>query len=328
MLRKALLTSLALWLAACTTVAPSPTTAPLTPVTLMLDWVPNTNHTGFFVAQEKGYFTEAGLQVQIIQPGEVLAEQAVVGGAADFGVSFQEQVTLARADESAPLVSLAAILQSNTSGFAARADQGVNTPADWGGLRYGSFGSPFEAPTLIKLMECAGGDFSQLQVVNTGFSDPLALLSENRIDLAWIFYGWQGIQAEQQGLGLNIEMMSEWFDCIPDYYTPILITSEQTIKERPEVVRAFVGAVSRGYQFAIQNPDEAASVLLRAAPELDEQLVRASQAWLSPRYRSGAARWGEQQLSVWDNYSRWLAENGVLNEPIDATAAFTNEFLP
>lgn len=328
MLRKALLTSLALWLAACTTVAPSPTTAPLTPVTLMLDWVPNTNHTGFFVAQEKGYFTEAGLQVQIIQPGEVLAEQAVVGGAADFGVSFQEQVTLARADESAPLVSLAAILQSNTSGFAARADQGVNTPADWGGLRYGSFGSPFEAPTLIKLMECAGGDFSQLQVVNTGFSDPLALLSENRIDLAWIFYGWQGIQAEQQGLGLNIEMMSEWFDCIPDYYTPILITSEQTIKERPEVVRAFVGAVSHGYTFAIENPDEAASVLLRAAPELDEQLVRASQAWLSPRYRSGAARWGEQQLSVWDNYSRWLAENGVLNEPIDATAAFTNEFLP
>jgi ABC-type nitrate/sulfonate/bicarbonate transport system substrate-binding protein len=123
-------------------------------------------------------------------------------------------------------------------------------------------------------------------------------------------------------------MMSEWFDCIPDYYTPILITSEQTIKERPEVVRAFVGAVSRGYTFAIENPDEAASVLLRAAPELDEQLVRASQAWLSPRYQSGAARWGEQQLSVWDNYSRWLAENGVLNEPIDATAAFTNEFLP
>lgn len=328
MLRNILLTGLALWLAACTTVTPSPTTAPLTPVTLMLDWVPNTNHTGFFVAQEKGYFAEAGLEVQIIQPGEVLAEQAVVGGAADFGLSFQEQVTLARADEGAPLVSLAAILQSNTSGFATRADQGVGSPADWGGLRYGSFGSPFEAPTLIALMECAGGDFSQLQVVNTGFSDPLALLTEKQIDLAWIFYGWQGIQAGQQGLALNLEMMSDWFNCIPDYYTPVITTSEQTIKERPELVRAFVGAVSRGYQFAIQNPDEAASVLLKAAPELDERLVRASQAWLSPRYQGAAPRWGEQQLSVWDNYSQWLAENGVLNEPIDAAAAFTNEFLP
>ncbi|MCS6940828.1 MAG: ABC transporter substrate-binding protein [Roseiflexus sp.] len=319
---------IALALAACTGVTPTPTRAPLTPVKLMLDWVPNTNHTGFFVAQEKGYFTEAGLQVEIIQPGEVLAEQAVTGGAADFGVSFQEQITLARGDERAPLVSLAAIIQSNTSGFASRAEQGADSPADWGGLRYGSYGTPFEAPTLIALMECAGGDFSQLQVINTGFSDPLALLSEKQIDLAWIFYGWQGIQAEQQGIALNIEMMSEWFDCIPDYYTPILITSERTIKERPEVVRAFVGAVSRGYTFAIENPDEAASILLRAAPELDEKLVRASQAWLSPRYKGNAPRWGEQKLSVWENYSKWLAENGVLNEPIDAQAAFTNEFLP
>ncbi len=319
---------LAIGLTSCGVAAPTPTPAMPTPVTLMLDWVPNTNHTGFFVAQEKGYFTEAGLQVTIIQPGEVFAEQAVVGGAADFGVSFQEQVTLARADEGAPLVSLAAIIQSNTSGFATRAEQGADSPADWEGLRYGSFGSPFEAPTLIALMECAGGDFNQLRVVNTGFSDPLALLAEKQTDLAWIFYAWQGIQAQQQGLALNIEMMSEWFNCIPDYYTPILITSEQTIKERPEVVRAFVGAVSRGYTFAIENPDEAASLLLKAAPELDEKLVRASQAWLSPRYRGEAPRWGEQKLSVWDNYSRWLAENGVLNAPIDAAAAFTNEFLP
>jgi len=323
---------LAMGLTSCGGAAPTPTpatpTPKPTPVTLMLDWVPNTNHTGFFVAQEKGYFTEAGLQVTIIQPGEVFAEQAVVGGAADFGVSFQEQVTLARADEGAPLVSLAAIIQSNTSGFATRAEQGADSPADWEGLRYGSFGSPFEAPTLIALMECAGGDFNQLRVVNTGFSDPLALLAEKQTDLAWIFYAWQGIQAQQQGLALNIEMMSEWFNCIPDYYTPILITSEQTIKERPEVVRAFVGAVSRGYTFAIENPDEAASLLLKAAPELDEKLVRASQAWLSPRYRGEAPRWGEQKLSVWDNYSRWLAENGVLDAPIDAQAAFTNDFLP
>src|SRR3972149_1259134 len=109
----------------------------LIPVTLMLDWVPNTNHTGIFVAQEKGYFKEAGLDVKIIQPGEVRPEAAVASGTAHFGISFQEYVTLARADK-IPIVSIAAVLQHNTSGFASLADLKVDSPADFEGLRYGT----------------------------------------------------------------------------------------------------------------------------------------------------------------------------------------------
>jgi ABC-type nitrate/sulfonate/bicarbonate transport system substrate-binding protein len=296
-------------------------------VTLMLDWVPNTNHTGIFVAQEKGYFQENGLEVEIIQPGEVYAEQAVSGGAADFGVSFQEQLTLARAD-GVPIVSIAAIIQHNTSGFASRADLGIESPSDWEGLRYGSYGNPFEEPTLRVLMECDGGHFDQLEIVDTGFADPLALLDEEQIDLAWIFYAWQGTQAELEGIDLDIVMMKDWFDCIPDYYTPVFIASEQTIQEHPEVVRAFLDAISRGYTFAIDHPDEAASILLNAAPELDEELVRNSQAWLSPRYKADASRWGEQQLSIWEGYSNWMADHGIILEPIEANEAFSNEFLP
>jgi ABC-type nitrate/sulfonate/bicarbonate transport system substrate-binding protein len=301
--------------------------ADLTDVTLMLDWVPNTNHTGIYVAQANGYFEEAGLRVAVIEPGEVFAEQAVVGGGADFGVSFQEQLTLARAD-GVPLVSLAAIIQHNTSGFASRADMGVQSPADFEGLRYGAFGSPFEEPTLRVLMECAGADFSQLEIVNVGFADPLALLAEEQVDLAWIFYGWQGFQAQQQGIDLSIVMMEDWFDCIPDYYTPIIVTSEQTIAERPELVSAFMGALSRGYEFAAENPEAAAGILVEAVPELDADLVQASQAWLSPRYQADAPRWGEQQASVWADYSQWMVDNSILDAPIDAEAAFTNEFLP
>jgi ABC-type nitrate/sulfonate/bicarbonate transport system substrate-binding protein len=298
-----------------------------TPVILMLDWVPNTNHTGIFVAQEMDYFKEKGLEIEIIQPGEVLAEQAVVGGAADFGVSFQEQITIARADD-IPIVSIAAIIQHNTSGFASRGELGVESPSDWEGLRYGSYGSPFEEPTLQVLMGCDGGYFEDLEIVDTGFADPLALLDEKQIDLAWIFFAWQGTQAKLQEINLDIIMMEDWFDCIPDYYTPVLIASEQTIQERPEVVSAFLEATSKGYTYAIKHPDEAASILLRAAPELDEELVRNSQTWLSPRYQADASRWGEQQLGVWEDYSIWMAEHGIIAEPIDASAAFTNEFLP
>lgn len=299
----------------------------LVEVVLMLDWVPNTNHTGIFVAQSKGYFEQAGLEVEIIEPGEVFAQQAVVGGAADFGVSFQEQVTLAHAG-GAPIVSIAAIIQHNTSGFASRAELGVASPADWERLRYGSYGSPFEEPTLRVLMECAGGDFEALEIVGTGFADPLALLDEKQTDLAWIFYAWQAVHADILGIKLNIVMMADWFDCIPDYYTPVFITSEEIINERPGMVRDFLEAISRGYAFAIQNPDEAATILLEAVPELDEELVRASQTWLSPRYQADAPRWGEQKAGVWEEYSNWMYQYNIIAEPIDAGAAFTNDFLP
>jgi ABC-type nitrate/sulfonate/bicarbonate transport system substrate-binding protein len=317
-------------LAACANDGSPSAGGPVEPVavTLMLDWVPNTNHTGIYVAQDSGYFEEAGLDVEIVEPGEVYAEQAVATGRADFGISFQEYLTIARASEGVPIVSVAAIIQHNTSGFAARANLGVQSPMDWEGLTYGSFGSPFEEPTLRALMACAGGDFDRLAVVDTGFADPLALLSEAQTDLAWIFYGWQGIQARQQGIALDIVMMDGYFDCIPDYYTPILITSEQLLSERPDVARAFVGAVARGYQFAIDNPDEAAGILLAAAPELDEALVRESQAWLSQQYQADAPRWGEQRRSVWADYAAWMLDNGIISQPLDVDAAFTNDLLP
>jgi ABC-type nitrate/sulfonate/bicarbonate transport system substrate-binding protein len=307
--------------------APTATPSALTPVTLMLDWVPNTNHTGLFVAEHEGYFADEGLEVDIVQPGEVYAEQAVAGGAADFGVSFQEQVTMARAD-GVPLISIAAILQHNTSAFAARAGLGGGTPAGWEGLRYGSFGSPFERPTVGGLMACDGADVAQVEWVETGFTDPLSLLQQGQIDLAWIFYGWQGVQAEQLGIDLDLVMMEDHFDCIPDYYTPILIASEATLSERPPLVRAFLRAVARGYLFAAENPDQAAEILLAAAPELDRDVVLTSQRWISPRYQAEAPRWGEQSASRWQTYADWMTAQGILADELDAAQAFSNEYLP
>jgi len=150
-------------------------------------------------------------------------------------------------------------------------------------------------------MEGDGGDFSKLQMVNIGFDDPLPLIAEKKIDLAWIFYGWQGFQAQQQGIDLNIVMMKDYFNSVPDYYTPLFIASEATITQRQEVVKAFLQAVSRGYDFAAREPNEAADILLVAVPELDADLVKASQRWLSSYYQAEAPRWGEQKESVWQD---------------------------
>jgi ABC-type nitrate/sulfonate/bicarbonate transport system substrate-binding protein len=298
-----------------------------TPVKFMLDWVPNTNHTGVFVARDMGYFDEAGLDVEVIEPGEVYPEAAVASGAADFGISFQESVSLARA-EGATIVSVAAVLQHNTSGFASLSTLGVAGPADFEGLRYGAWGSPSEIPTLKALMEGSGSDFGKLKMVTTGFSDPIALLSSKQVDLVWIYYGWQGIQAELEGIDLDVVMMEDYFDYVPDFYTPVVITSEAYIADQPEIVQALLEALSHGYTYAAQHPSEAADILLSAVPELDSTLVRESQSWLSAYYIAEAPRWGEQRQSVWQDYADWMVKNDIVATPIVVPDAFTNEFLP
>jgi ABC-type nitrate/sulfonate/bicarbonate transport system substrate-binding protein len=220
------------------------------------------------------------------------------------------------------------VLQHNTSGFASLASLNVTSPADFQGLRYGAWGSPSEIPTLKALMECSGADFDKLEMVTTGFADPLALIAEKQVDLVWIYYGWEGIQAEEQGIDLNVVMMKDYFDCVPDFYTPVVISSESTVENEPGLVRSLLQALARGYTFAADNPDEAAGILLSAVPELDSTLVKESQSWLSDYYIAEAPRWGEQKESIWRGYADWMAENEIVKTPPAVEDAFTNQFLP
>ena len=107
-----------------------------------------------------------------------------------------------------------------------------------------------------------------------------------------------------------------------------MITSEATAQEKPELVKAFLAAVSKGYEFAIAHPEEAAEILLAAEPDLDAELVKASQKWLADKYQDDAPRWGEQKQAVWKNYTEWMLSKNLLEKDIDVDKAFTNEFLP
>jgi ABC-type nitrate/sulfonate/bicarbonate transport system substrate-binding protein len=300
----------------------------LTPVTLMLDYTPNTNHLGFYVAQARGYFKDANLDVTIIQPGDVQVEQLVASGKVQFGVSYQEQMTYSRA-QALPIVSLAAIIQHNTSGFAAlHSKHPLATPADLSGLRYGAFGSPVEKPLINLLMACDQKPVKPVAFIDVGFAEPLPLMAQDRIDFVWLFYAWDGIRAKQQGVALDFLMLKDYTRCIPDYYTPLLITSEALIKAQPGVVRAFTQAAARGYADAITGPAQAAELFIKAVPETDAALVRESGAWLATQFQADAARWGQQDPAIWQGYADWLAKNGALEKPLDMSGAFTNEFLP
>ncbi|NBJ69666.1 MULTISPECIES: ABC transporter substrate-binding protein [Clostridia] len=294
-------------------------------VSIVLDWTPNTNHTGLYVAKEKGYFKEQGLNVDIKMPGEAGADQLVASGKADFGVSYQEGITEARVQD-IPIVSIAAIIQHNTSGFASPKEKDITEPKDFEGKTYGGWGAPVEKAVINSLMKQDGADVEKVDIVNMGDTDFFTAV-ERDIDFAWIYYGWTGVEAELRNEEVNMVYLTDYSEKL-DYYTPVLATNETMIKEEPETIKKFLAAVSKGYKLAIDNPKEAADILMKAVPDLDEELVKASQKWLADKYQDDADRWGEQKQEVWENYSTWMFDNDLLDKPLDSEKAFTNEFLP
>jgi ABC-type nitrate/sulfonate/bicarbonate transport system substrate-binding protein len=292
-------------------------------ITLLLDWTPNTNYSGLYAAMDQGFYRDEGLEIEIIQaPGSVVS--MVAANQAQFGISYQEEVTYARLSE-IPVVSVAAIIQHNTSGFASLKERGIETPADFEGKSYGGWGSPIEEATIKALMDLYNADYEKVDIITTGEVDSLIVI-EHHADFAWIYYGWTGIEAKLKGMEINfIELRHE--DRALDYYTPVLITSEKLIAENPMMVERFMRATTQGYQLAIEKPAEAAQILLQYAPELDEKLVIASQIWLSEKYQADAEKWGLQNLKTWEAYSRWLYEQGLIEEMPDVEKAFTNKFL-
>lgn len=294
-------------------------------VKIVLDWSPNTNHTGLYVAKEQGFYEEEGLNVDILLPGSGGADAMVASGEVPFGISYQEGVTQGRT-QGVPLVSIAAVIQHNTSGFAAPVDRGIKTPKDYEGKTYGGWGSPVEEAILKSIMDQTGADVSKVKFVNMGEADYFTAVKRD-IDFAWIFYAWTGIEAELRGEPLDMQYVKDYTDKL-DYYTPVIVTNEKTAANDPELVKAFMRATSKGYEYAIQHPEEAADILLKAVPDLDKELVLASQKWLSPKYQDDAARWGEQKREVWQNYSDWMHERGLIEKELDTDKAFTNEFLP
>lgn len=303
--------------------------AELEKLTFMLDWYPNTNHTGLYVAKERGFFAAEGLDVDIIQSGDTGASQAVAAGRADFGVASSEMVTPARA-EGVPVVAVAALYQHNTSAFAALKESGIRGIADFEGKRYGGWGSPIEEAIVRALMERHGADFGSLEMVTLGQADFFATIGREA-DISWIFYGWDGVEAERRGIELETIFLRD-LDPVFDYYTPLIVTSEKMIAERPETVRRFLRALARGYADAMAEPEAAAEILLAHAPELNPDLVKQSQAWLASVDTldrvEGRPYWGYQDRERWERFAGWMYEAGLIDGPIDVDKAFTNEFLP
>ena len=294
-------------------------------VTVILDYVPNTNHTGMYAALDKGYYLEEGLDVEIIEPTEGATNTLVAQNRGTFGISFQEDVTLAiAAEDPLPIKAVAALIQHNTSGFVTLEGSGIDSPADWEGKIYAGWGGPGENAVIRAVMLQNGADPDKLNMV---IADGLGFESLGRAcDIMWSYEAWDIIQAELAGVELHY-IPCPVLDERLDYYTPVIVTNTQTLENDPEMVKAFLRATAKGYEDCIADPEEGAQILYKYTPDYDLEMLKVSQAYLADKYIADAPSWGIMRDEVWDNYTEFMVEYGVLDSPVPASDCYTNDFL-
>ena len=269
-------------------------------ITFVLDWTPNTNHTGLYVAQEKGYFEDEGLEVEIVQPPEDGADALVASGKAQFGISFQDTMAPGVVGEDAlPTTAVAAVVQHNTSGIISRKGEGMDTPKGLEGKKYATWDAPIEKAMMENVVEADGGDFSKVELIPSTVTDEVSALESKSVDAIWIFYAWAGVATEVAGLETDYFAFKDINPAF-DYYTPVIIGNNEFLEKEPETAKKFLSAVKKGYEDAIEDPDGAAEILCEAAPELDQELVKASQEYLKDEYIADADRWGYIDPDRWN----------------------------
>lgn len=321
---------------AAVSASPTPDVANPDPVRLALDWTPNTDHTGFYVALAEDWYRDVAIDLQVLPYGSATPETLVATGVADCGISFQDSLTFAVA-AGARIRSVMAILQHNASAIAVLADSGITRPRQLDGRTYAGFGYPNEVPTVTAVIKADGGR-GEFKVV-TADTTAYEALYAHKADFTIPFTAWEGVEAKERGIDLRYFKFTDYG--FPDFYQVVLACSDDWLTAHPDVARRFVGATVQGFQFAATSPDDAAAILIAQNPgvfDANKQLPLDSARYLATGgyYTDASGAVGRQTLAQWTAYSKFLYDQGLLTgsdgaalaSPPDYAALFTNEFLP
>ncbi|WP_412989702.1 ABC transporter substrate-binding protein [Pediococcus siamensis] len=299
-------------------------------ITVVLDWTPNTNHTGMYVAKQKGYYKKYHLNVKFVQPPKDGAEQLVASGKAQIGISAQDTFAGAIARrEPLPITTIAGIIQHNTSGIMSRKQDGITSPKKMMGTKYATWDLPIEQATIKQVVTDDGGQYSKVKKVPNNSTDEVATLKAKQADTIWVFYGWAGENARIKNFPINYFSFRS-LNKVFDYYTPTIIGNNTFLQKHPKLAKAFMKATAQGYQYASKHPHRAANILMNQVPELksNRKLVYASQNYLSNQYALGSNQWGKINAQRWNRFYSWLNKNHLVSTKLKKNQGFTNRYLP
>ncbi len=285
--------------------------------TLLLDFTPNAVHAGLYLAVDRGYDSAEGATLQIRKPGASTdALKLLQSGRADLAILDIHDLGLAR-EKGSDLVGVMAIVQRPLA--AVLAQPSIRTPKALEGRRAGVSGLPSDTAVLDSVVKGAGGDPARVRSTTIGFEAVKALLAR-RVDAATAFWNVEGVALRAKRPGIREFRVDDYG--APDYPELVLTVTRQTLQERPQLVRAVIRGLQRGYAEAQADPESAVSAMVAREPGLDRAALAAQLDAVAPAFTAGASSYGELRPATLRAWAAWDTRFGILHRAPDVARAF------
>jgi putative hydroxymethylpyrimidine transport system substrate-binding protein len=296
-------------------------------VTLMLDYFPNADHAAIYAAQAAGDFEQAGLDVKIRQPADPSAPiKQVAAGQVDVAISYEPELLRAR-DQGLNVVAIGALVRKPLTSIISLPEAKIRKPADLRGKTVGTAGIDYQSAYLQTILDEANVPRDSVKERNVGFSLTPALLTGKVDAVLGAFWNYEGVDLKLRGKRPRIIRMEQ--AGVPTYDELVLVANKDALARDSGKLRAFIGAISRGVRALRDDPDQALEGLLKANPDLDPKLQRASVEVTLPLFLPPKGKpFGWQDPAEWDAFGAWMQQKNLLKNPPDVPASFDNSLLP
>lgn len=317
----ALLLLAALALASCGEKSENETGQPQ-PFTLTLDFYPNPDHAGVYMAERLGYFEEAGLEVSIQTPSDPAAPiKQVAAGQTDLAISYEPEVVLA-AEQGLDVLAVGALVDRPLTSMIWLKDSKIGGIADLRGRTIATAGIPYQDAYLETILARAGLTPSDVKTVNVGYGLLPALVGGRADAMLGGFRNVEGVDLRLRGKAPVVTPVDQLG--VPTYAELVLVANREALADHPEAIRVFLAALARGTAAAVERPSEATKALLDANPDLDPELTKAEVEATLPLL----SRDGSLDPAAWNRFVEWMRENGQISGAPAASELLSDDYLP
>ncbi len=295
------------------------TTAELEDFDIVLDWYPNAVHSFIYVAMEKGYYAQEGLNVNVRFPANTNdALSLTAAGRADMGIYYLHDVIMAAANENVPIKSVGALTQSSLNVVLSLKEKNITSPSDLIGKKVGYSGTTLSEAMLRSNLEYVEGADTQsnMELIDVGF-DLMSSMTTGQVDATiGCMRNHEVPQMESEGFAVQYYSPSEYG--VPQYYELVLVASNDSLESNPEKIKGFLRASQKGFDFMKENPEEALQILLNNQNEenfpLKEEVEKQSMDILLPLMETETTPFLSQDAQVWQNSIDWMVKEGIVAE--------------
>lgn len=289
-------------------------------LTIALDWFANTNHTGFLLAQQMGWFEDAGLDVHI--HGDVHGHMDPTGTDLICGPQI---AMLECRERNIPLTAVATLTQKCDSGIVSLKQAGITSPRMLEGKRLTHWSAPWFHTAIRRVVQADGGNYDRIQLVNLDVGDITAVLG-TEADATWVYENWENQVLLEAGQEINYFNLGD-IDPIFDFCAPAMAATEEALEKKPHAIETLLDVLDQAYRTVAREPAKSVLAVRSLLPaDVSDSLLIRSQEHLAPILLDHQGRWGRIDSRRWEPMAQFLLDEGVISRRWDRE--YTNDYFP